>query len=201
MDARGVFARQRMDLLSIVLILAICADVVRPGLQWLTASGVSPWALARDLERTRDQAELARLRAALGDGGAVAAGARQATIGRAAIITAAKGGTLAEIAAGDFLELLDAEREVHGRPRDYRAVSWRLLRQVGAFGQRAPQTLAQLLTIGQRSPAELIGRLPARLPARSRPDRRLPARTAARPGSRQPGEPRPASGPELLGRP
>ena len=157
MDARGVHAGNRMDELSIGLILAVCADIVRPGLRWLTASGVSAGALARNLERTRDQAGLARLRAAL-DGSAVAAGARHATIRRAAIIMAAKGGALAEIAAGDFLELLDAEREVHGRPRDYSAVSWRLLRQAGAFGQRAPQTLAQLLTIGQRSPAELIDR-------------------------------------------
>jgi hypothetical protein len=87
-----------------------------------------------------------------------ATGARHATIGRTAIIMAAKGGMLAEIAAGDFLELLDAEREIHGRPRDYSAVSWRLLRQAGAFGPPAPQSLAQLLTIGQRSSAELIDR-------------------------------------------
>jgi integrase len=167
MDARGVRVRQRMDLLSIGLILGICADIVRPGLRWLTASGVSPWALARNLERTRGQGGLGRLRAVPGDGSAVAAGARHATIGRAAIIMAAKGGALAEIAAGDFLELLDAEREVHGRPRDYSAVSWRLLRQAGAFGKRAPESLAQLLTIGQRSAAELIDRYqPACRPVR-----------------------------------
>src|SRR6266568_3051798 len=149
MDTRGVRARQRMDLLSVGLILGICAGIVRPGLHWLAASGVSPWALGRNLERTRDQSGLSRLRAVLGDG-TVAAGARHATIGRAAIIMAAKGGTLAEIAAGDFLELLDAERAARGRPRDYSAVSWRLMRQAGAFGQRAPESLAQLLTIGQR---------------------------------------------------
>src|SRR6266700_5758215 len=149
MDTRGVRARQRMDLLSVGLILGICAGIVRPGLHWLAASGVSPCALGRNLERTRDQSGLSRLRAVLGDG-TVAAGARHATIGRAAIIMAAKGGTLAEIAAGDFLELLDAERAARGRPRDYSAVSWRLMRQAGAFGQRAPESLAQLLTIGQR---------------------------------------------------
>ena len=37
-------------------------------------------------------------------------------------------------------------------------MSWRLLRQAGAFGPHAPASLAQLLTIGQRSPAELIDR-------------------------------------------
>ena len=160
MDARGIRARQRLDLLSIGLILGICADIVRPGLHWLAASGVSPWALARNLERTRDPAGFSRLREVLGSGdaGAITAGARHATIGRAAVIMAAKGGTLAEIAAGDFLELLDAEREVHGRRRDYSAVSWRLLRQAGAFGPEAPESLAQLLTVGQRSPAELVDR-------------------------------------------
>jgi hypothetical protein len=114
MDASGVHAGNRMDELSIGLILAVCADIVRPGLPWLTASGVSPGALARSLERTRDRAGLSRLRKAVPDG-AVSAGARHAAIRRAAVIMAAKGGTLAEIVAGDFLELLDAEREARSR--------------------------------------------------------------------------------------
>jgi hypothetical protein len=37
-------------------------------------------------------------------------------------------------------------------------VSWRLLRQAGAFGPRSPESLAPLLTVGQRSPAELVDR-------------------------------------------
>ena len=109
MDVRGIHAGNRMDELSIGLILAICADIVRPGLPWLTASGVSPGALARNLERTRDHAGLSRLRKAIDDG-AVSVGARHAAIRRAAVIMAAKGGTLTEIVSGDFLELLDAER-------------------------------------------------------------------------------------------
>jgi len=157
MDARGVHAGNRMDELSIGLILAVCADIVRPSLPWLTASGVSPGALARNLERTRDQAGLSRLRKAIDDG-AVSVGARHAAIRRAAVIMAAKGGTLAEIVAGDFLALLDAEREARNRTRDYSAVSWRLLRQAGAFGPRSPESLAPLLTVGQRSPAELVDR-------------------------------------------
>jgi integrase len=157
MDARGIRAGNRMDELSIGLILAVCADIVRPGLPWLAASGVSPGALARNLERTRDRAGLCRLRKAIDDE-AVSAGARHAAIRRAAVIMAAKGGTLTEIAAGDFLELLDAEREARSRTRDYSAVSWRLLRQAGAFGPRAPELLAPLLTVGQRSPAELVDR-------------------------------------------
>jgi hypothetical protein len=158
LDDHGVRMRQRLDLLSIGLILLICADIVRPSLSWLAASGVSPWALARNLERSRDPAGFARLRAAVGEAGQITSPARHATIGRAAVIVAAKGGTLAGVTAGDFLELLDAERQGHGRPHDHSAVSWRLLRQAGVIDPDAPGSLAQLLTLGQRSPAELIGR-------------------------------------------
>jgi hypothetical protein len=158
LDAHGMRTGDRMILLSIGVILAICADLFRPSLRWLAASGVSAGALARNLERTRDRAGFARLRETVSAGAGVTDSARHATTGRAAIIVAANGGTLAEVLPGDFLELLDAERQVHGRPRDYSAVSWRLLCQAGAFGPHAPGTLAQLLTIGQRSPAELIDR-------------------------------------------
>jgi Phage integrase family len=159
LDARGVRTGERMILLSIGMILAICADIVRPSLAWLAASGVSSWALARNLERARDPGGFARLRAAVDDAdGLITAKARHLTVGRAAIIAAAKGGTLADIVPGDFLELLDVERQIADRPRDYSAVSWRLLQQTGVFGPHAPGTLAQLLTIGQRSPAELIDR-------------------------------------------
>ena len=37
-------------------------------------------------------------------------------------------------------------------------MSWRLLRQAGALGPRSPELLAPLLTVGQRSPAELVDR-------------------------------------------
>lgn len=200
MDARGVHAGNRMDELSIGLILAVCADIVRPGLPWLTASGVSPGALARNLGRTRDQAGLSRLRKAIDDG-AVSVGARHAAIRRAAVIMAAKGGTLAEIAAGDFLELLDAERAARSRTRDYSAVSWRLLRRAGAFGGAGTGIAGPAAHDRAAQPRRTRRPLPARLPARPRPDSRLPARTTAGPGLPQPGYPRPAAGPKLLGRP
>src|SRR5204862_2542795 len=107
--------QQRMHLLSVGMIVAISADIIRPSLVWLAASGVSPWALARTLEHGRDPAGFARLRSAVGEAGQITAGARHATIGRAAVLVAAKGGTLADVTAGDFLELLDAEREDRGR--------------------------------------------------------------------------------------
>ena len=158
LDARSIHVGQRLELLSIGLILAICADIVRPSLDWLAASGISSWALARNLERSRDPNGFGLLLAAAGETSHVTAAARHAVIGRAANLVAAKGGTLADVTAGDFLELLDAERRCRGRTADYSAVSWRLLHQAGVFGPQAPSSLAQLLTVGQRSPAELIDR-------------------------------------------
>ena len=158
LDDHEVHVLKRLDQLSVGLALVASADIIRPSLSWLTASGTSPWALARTLEGSRDPAGFARLRAAAAEAGQITAPAREAAIGRAAVIVAAKGGTLADVTVGDFLELLDAEQQGHGRRRDYSAVTWRLLRQAGAFGPHAPASLAQLLTIGQRSPAELIDR-------------------------------------------
>ena len=157
LDGHGVHVRQRLDLLSIGLILAVCSDIVRPSLGWLAASGVSPWALARNLELSRDREGFSRLRAMVCADARIPVAAWRATVGRAAIIVAAKGGTLSDITAGDFLELLDTETQVQHR-RDYSAVSWRMLHQLGVFGQAAPAALAELRTTGQRSPADLIGR-------------------------------------------
>jgi len=73
-------------------------------------------------------------------------------------VAPAQPSSLSHITAGDVLELLDTETQVDGRPRDYRAVSWRLLHTLGVFGADPPHTLAELRTAAQRSPAELIDR-------------------------------------------
>ena len=64
----------------------------------------------------RDRQGFARLRALCdGEPGvAASAAARNHTLRRAAVIMAAKGGVLAGITLGDFLELLDTEAGVHG---------------------------------------------------------------------------------------
>jgi hypothetical protein len=157
LDQHGVHARQRLDLLSIGLILVVCSDIVRPSLSWLAAPGVSTWALARNLQMSRDPDGFAALQESCAADAHVTAPARQATMGRAAIIVAAKGGLLSEVTVGDFLELLDAEAQTQPR-HDYSAVSWRMLRQLGVFGPAAPAALAELRTTRQRTPAELIGR-------------------------------------------
>ena len=50
LDDHGVHVLKRLDLLSVGLVLAASADIIRPSLSWLAVSGISPWALARTLE-------------------------------------------------------------------------------------------------------------------------------------------------------
>ena len=62
----------------------------------------------------RDPDGFARLRAVCDSDPAVSKAARSRTLRRAAVILAARGGTLAAITIGDVLELLDTEAGVHG---------------------------------------------------------------------------------------
>jgi len=158
LNEHGIDVAQRLELLSIGLNLMVCADLVRPSVRWLAASSISAWALARNLQMSRDPDGFGRLRVACQTGQHVTASARHATVGRAAILVAAKGGTLSDVTAGDFLELLDVEAQAAGRAHEYSAVSWRLLQRLGIFDPNAPTALAELRTIGQRSPSELIDR-------------------------------------------
>ena len=140
------------------LVTAICADIVRPSLAWLAAGGRDHGELARAMAVLRDPEGFARLRALCDSDPAVSKTARSRTLRRAAVILAAKGGTLAEITIGDVLELLDTEAAVHGAARGEAAACYRLLRQMGIFGPAAPARLRQLRTAGQRTPEEMIDR-------------------------------------------
>ena len=102
----------------------------------------------------------ARLRALCDSdpGVAASAAARNHTLHRAAVILAAKGGVLADITIGDFLELLDTEADVHGAARATAPPATGCCAQTGIFGPAAPARLRQLRTAGQRTPEELIDR-------------------------------------------
>jgi integrase len=140
------------------LVMAICADILRPSLTWLAASRRDHAELARAMTALRDPEGFARLRALCDGDPAVSKTARSHTLRRAAVILAARGGTLASITIGDVLELLDTEAGVHGAARSEAAACYRLLRQMGIFGPAAPMRLRQLRTAGQRTPAEMIDR-------------------------------------------
>jgi hypothetical protein len=155
---RAGHADRRASMLPRALVTAICGDIVRPSLAWLVTARYDT-GLAPVMAAYRDPAGFARL-AGLCDyaGGGVPKAARSHTLRRAAVILAAKGGTLAGIELGDVLELLDTEADVRSAARADAAVCYRLLRQLGNFGPAAPMRLRELRTAGQRTPEQMIDR-------------------------------------------
>jgi Phage integrase family len=158
-QARGPHARG-LVMLAPALVTAVCADIMRPSLGWLAAGGCDHTGLARAMAASRDPGGFAQLQAHCDNGPAATApkSARSHALRRAAVILAAKGGVLAGITIGDFLELLDTEADVHGAARSDAAACYRLLREMGIFGPAAPGRLRELRTAGQRTPAEMIDR-------------------------------------------
>jgi integrase len=115
-------------------------------------------ALVRDLARTRDPQGFARLRELCAGDRGISKAAGDYALRRASLIIAAKGGIVTAITVGDVLELLDAEAGAHAAPARDGAVFYRLLHQMGIFGEQAPARLREFRTPGQLTPDELIDR-------------------------------------------
>lgn len=151
-------ASWHQDFVSIALRLAISAEIVRPSLAWLLTGTMSNGSLVRTLAASRDPEGFARLAEHCNRAPGVSAKARAHTAYRAALIMAAKGGTLAAITVGDILELLDAEAGTPSGMSDGTTLFYRVLHETGILGNEAPTTLRQLRTVGQRSPEQMIDR-------------------------------------------
>lgn len=151
-------AEWRQAAFTRALLTAISTDVVRPSLDWLVDGASGQGALVRSLARTRDPEGFARLRAACNAAPEVSPAAGQLTLHRTAVIVAAKGGMLADISVGDVLELLDAEAAVRTKVTGGTAVFYRMLHQLGIFGEQAPVNVRHARSVGQRTPDELIDR-------------------------------------------
>jgi hypothetical protein len=138
----------------------VAADVIRPSLRWLVGGGAARGGglFVRTLAASRDPQGFARLASACDAASGVSVVARGQTLYRAAMIVAAKGGTIVNITVGDLLELFDAQSDVSDNPAAGRTLFYRLLHEMGILGPAAPSTLRALRTAGQRSPAELIDR-------------------------------------------
>ena len=115
-------------------------------------------ALVRNLARTRDGDGLRRLQELCDHDPGVSARAGKHTVHRTALIVAAKGGTVRSVTVGDVLELLDAEAGARAGSAGDTTVFYRLLHQMGIFGDQAPARLREFRTPGQLSPGELIDR-------------------------------------------
>ena len=154
---RGKHPKNRLPLMTSSLLVVVGADVVRPSLVWLLTSGKKR-KLVRNMVYGRDGAGFDRLRRLCERDPAISHLAMGNTMFRSAVIVAAKGGMLADVTAGDVLEILDTECALRGRA-DSASATFRMLREAGVLGADTP-TLQQIRSLGQRSPALLVDRYP-----------------------------------------
>ncbi len=156
---RGHRSRWLRAELASALGAAICADLIRPSLSWLVSSLAGKGALVRGLARTRDLEGFARLRDLCAGDRGISKAAGDSALRRTALIVAAKGGKATDITVGDVLELLDTETGAGARASAREGpVFYRLLHEMGIFGEQAPARLRQFRTPGQLAPDELIDR-------------------------------------------
>ena len=151
-------ASWRQGSVAVALRVAISADVVRPSLGWLLSGAMGYGSLVRILGASRDPEGFARLVEHCDHDPRVSVTARAHTLCRVALIMAAKGGALAEITVGDVLELLEAEADAPSGISAGTTVFYRMLHDSGVLGEKAPPSLRQLRTAGQRSPEQMIDR-------------------------------------------
>jgi Phage integrase family len=140
------------------LLAAIAADLIRPSLTWLMTATFRRGTLLNVVSGYRDPDGFARLRALCSADSDINAAAANRTTNRAALILAAKGGTLADIRPGDVLALFDAEADTHATSIGATHLFYRVLHAMGGLGAEAPATLRELRAAGQHTPEELIDR-------------------------------------------
>ncbi len=136
--------------LRVSLNLLVCADVIRPSLDWLLTP-FAPHHLATDMARVRDPegfADLALRCAASGAGSTMT----NSVLRRAATIMAAKGGLIADITVGDCLELEELQG-VGMRRTNKGAGLYATLHTMGVFGPEAPATLRAFATQASSAPS------------------------------------------------
>jgi integrase len=142
------------------LSVLICADVIRPGLDWLLATP-SPKNLAAAMARSRDPQGFAVLndqcrRLGVGDT------ARRIALTRIAMIMASKGGSATDITVGDCIQMVQIAAEVtkaSGKTRAYRSsFFYQLVRSLGRFPDNAPASTRAFHVGGQMSVEEMVDR-------------------------------------------
>ena len=155
LEQQGKYSDSRLETMTSSLVILIGADVLRPSLSWLLTGGKKR-KLARNMICSRDADGFARLNRFCEHDSDIIDEVRRHVVFRAAVIIAAKGGTLQEITIGDVLEILEMEGELRGARRRG-AVTFRALNEIGIFGPGVP-TLREILSVGQRSIEELVDR-------------------------------------------
>jgi hypothetical protein len=138
--------------------MLICADVIRPSLDWLLRFIPARHNLAAEMARTRDPAAFAELTALCQ--GRIGLQCQQQALTNVAIVMAVKGGNVAAVRVGDCLELLAAAARTRAT-NDRHAESplfYQLLRAHGDLGPDAPAAIEMFFGRGQPSCEQLIDR-------------------------------------------
>jgi integrase len=157
LDRQGTYSKNRLSLMTRSLLIVVGADVVRPSLEWLLTGGKLSRLLG-PIVCGRDKTGFGELRRLCGKNPDITSNTLSCIMVRSVLIVAAKGGMLSDITVGDVLEILDTEQQVRGGAPAGSA-TFRMLREAGVLGAHTP-TLAQIRSLGQRSPAQLVDRYP-----------------------------------------
>ena len=174
----------------------ICADVIRPSLNWLIIPR-TPRHLVAELARARDPDGFSAL-TGLCDAEPLGQSAANTARYQVATILAAKGGTIGDITVGDCVELMHRLR-ASGSARHHTSLRfYQLLHAMGVFPASAPATMRAFGARGQLTAAQLIGRYGIECAARPRPAGGIPAGTPARGRLFDAGEPRAEPGQAVL---
>jgi hypothetical protein len=140
------------------LLVLMCADVIRPSLDWLLRFAPARHNLAAEMARTRDRGAFAELSALCQ--GRVGLQCQQQALTNIAIMMAVKDGNVAAVWVGDCLELLatgartrtTADRHAHS------PLFYQLLRTHGDLGPDAPTAIEMFSGRGQPTCEQLIDR-------------------------------------------
>ncbi|WP_241681627.1 hypothetical protein [Streptomyces sp. CB01881] len=158
LDRRGRQSGWLPSELSNGIKVLICADVLRPSLEWLVSVPSLKGDLAPGLALVRDRDGFAQLQTHCDGRADLTAPSRRLVLQRAAVLLAAKGGTVGDITLGDVLELAETETDVRASwPKDL-PVFYSTLRELEILDPEAPTGWRELRTGGQQTPEELIDR-------------------------------------------
>lgn len=127
LGAHGVHSAAGLQALCAAVPIAICADVIRPGLGWFVSSVMRGGSFVRTMADARDAPGFTRALQECTRDERVSEEVTTHVLYRAAVILGAKGGLLSDIIVGDVLELLDTEASARASMMAHGSDLYRLL--------------------------------------------------------------------------
>ena len=144
--------------LSPGLLVLICADVIRPSLDWLLRFAPARHNLGAEMARTRDPSGALNTMTALCRSGRIGLQSQQQALTNIAMIMAVKGGPVEQVRVGDCVELLAAAARATTPSHLNSPLFYQLLRAHGDLGPDAPAAIEMFSGRGQPSCEALIDR-------------------------------------------